>query len=500
MSDAYLELRNVSKRFSGVQALDKISLRIMPGEIHCLAGENGSGKSTVIKVISGVYQPDEGEILIDGQPFVETSPVDAIERGVQVIYQDFSLFGNLTVAENLAINTQLREKQTWVNWKKSRQLASEALQRLGVDIDLDVKVDSLPTAQKQLIAIARSLMSDVRLIIMDEPTTALTGKEITSLFKIVRDIQSKGIAILFVSHKMREMLEISERLTVIRNGRKIADGPTSEFTEAIITKHMTGHDIQTDHFVWNGGDAATPPRLEVRNLSLPGCYENLNFKIHPGEIVGISSLLGSGRTEFALSLFGLMSGFSGEIRLNGQTVNIHSVQDAIDNRIAYVPEDRLSEGVFPTQSINRNMLSTMYSRIARHSVIDRDMAARMASEMIEKLAISTPSGEKPVNQLSGGNAQRVVIGRWLMTGAEVLILNGPTVGVDVGSKAEIHKIIRALAQKSNGLSVIMISDDVPELIQNCNRIVMMHKGRFVEELVATQTSEDEINAKLKSFG
>ncbi len=500
MSDAYLELRNVSKRFSGVQALDKISLRIMPGEIHCLAGENGSGKSTVIKVISGVYQPDEGEILIDGQPFVETSPVDAIERGVQVIYQDFSLFGNLTVAENLAINTQLREKQTWVNWKASRQLAAEALQRLGVDIDLDARVDSLPTAQKQLIAIARSLMSDVRLIIMDEPTTALTGKEITSLFKIVRDIQSKGIAILFVSHKMREMLEISERLTVIRNGRKIADGPTSEFTEAIITKQMTGHDIQTDHFVWNGGDAAMPPRLEVRNLSLPGYYENLNFKILPGEIVGISSLLGSGRTEFALSLFGLMSGFSGEIRLNGQAVNIHSVQDAIDNRIAYVPEDRLSEGVFPTQSINRNMMSTMYSRISRYSVIDREMASRMASEMIEKLTIATPSGEKPVNQLSGGNAQRVVIGRWLMTGAEVLILNGPTVGVDVGSKAEIHKIIRALAQKDNGLSVIMISDDVPELIQNCNRIVMMHKGRFVEELVATQTSEDEINAKLKSFG
>lgn len=500
MSDAYLELRNVSKRFSGVQALDRISLTIRPGEIHCLAGENGSGKSTVIKVISGVYQPDEGEILIDGQALVESSPADAIERGVQVIYQDFSLFGNLTVAENLAINTQLREKRTWVNWRESRQLAAEALQRLGVDIDLDARVDSLPTAEKQLIAIARSLMSNVRLIIMDEPTTALTGKEITSLFRIVRDIQSKGIAILFVSHKMREMLEISERLTVIRNGRKIVDGQTRDFNEALITRHMTGHDIQTDHFVWKANEATRVPRLEVRNLTLPGYYENLNFRIFPGEIVGISSLLGSGRTEFALSLFGLLGGCSGEIRLNDQPVRIDSVQDAIDNRIAYVPEDRLSEGVFPTQSINRNMLSTIYGRIARHSVIDVATAARLAAEMIEKLAIATPSGEKPVNQLSGGNAQRVVIGRWLMTGAEVLILNGPTVGVDVGSKAEIHRIVRALTQKADGLSVIMISDDVPELIQNCNRIVMMHRGRFVEELVATQTSEDEINAKLKSFG
>jgi len=491
MSDAYLELRNVSKRFSGVQALDQISLRIMPGEIHCLAGENGSGKSTVIKVISGVYQPDEGEVLIDGKPFVAKSPVDAIERGVQVIYQDFSLFGNLTVAENLSINTQLREKRTWVNWRRSRQLASQALQRLGVDIDLDAKIDTL---------IARSMMNDVRLIIMDEPTTALTGKEITTLFDIVRDIQRRGIAILFVSHKMREMLDISERLTVIRNGRKITDGPTRDFTEALITKHMTGHDIEVDHFNWKPSTTSVTPRLEVRHLSLPGSYEDLNFKIYPGEIVGISSLLGSGRTEFALSLFGLMTGFSGEIRINDQPAKIDSVQAAIAHRIAYVPEDRLSEGIFPTQSINRNMLSTMYERLSRYLVIDREKAASLAADMIKKLTIATPSGEKPVNQLSGGNAQRVVIGRWLLTGAEVLILNGPTVGVDVGSKAEIHKIIRALTQQENGLSVIMISDDVPELVQNCNRIVMMHKGRFLEELVASQTSEDEINAKLKSFG
>lgn len=499
MGDVYLELRNVSKRFAGVKALDGISLTILPGEIHCLAGENGSGKSTAIKVISGVYQPDAGEILIDGKPIVDMSPVDAIALGVQVIYQDFSLFGNLSVAENLALNTQLREKRIWVNWKEMHQLASEALRSLGVTIDLEAKVDTLSTAQKQLIAIARSLMSNVRLIIMDEPTSALTGKEIASLFKIVRDIQSKGIAILFVSHKIREMLDISERITVIRNGRKIADGPTKNFTEAIITKHMTGLDIQSEHFVWETAESTPVPRLEVRGLGLTGSYEDLNLKIFPGEIVGISSLLGSGRTEFALSLFGLLPGYRGEILLNDQAVNIKSVQDAIDNKIAYVPEDRLSEGVFPTQSINRNILSTMYSRISRHSIIDQNKAAQLASAMIKKLTIATPTGEKLVNQLSGGNAQRVVMGRWLLTGAQVLILNGPTVGVDVGSKAEIHKIIRALTREEKRLSVIMISDDVPELIQNCNRIVMMHKGRFVEELVTARTSEDEINAKLKSF-
>lgn len=500
MGNVYLELRNVSKRFSGVQALDGISLAIQPGEIHCLAGENGSGKSTAIKVISGIYQPDEGEILIDGQPVTGMSPADAIALGVQVIYQDFSLFGNLTVAENLALNTQLRERKTWVNWKRGRKLAQDALANLGVSIDLDARVDTLSTGQKQLVAIARALVDNVRLIIMDEPTSALTGKEVGALFKIVREIQAKGIAILFVSHKMREMLEISERITVIRNGRKIADGPTRDFTEAIITKHMTGLDLQTDTFTWQATDPAGPPRLEVQGLTMPGCYEDLDFRLHPGEIVGISGLLGSGRTEFALSLFGLLPGYRGQIRMNGQPVKIDGVQAAIDHKIAYVPEDRLSEGLFATQSINRNLLSTMYSRISRHAIIDRDRADQMADSMIHKLVIATPTGEKPVNQLSGGNAQRVVIGRWLMTGAQVLILNGPTVGVDVGSKAEIHKIVRALTREEAQLSVIMISDDVPELIQNCNRIVMMHKGRFVEELVTALTTEDEINAKLKSFG
>jgi simple sugar transport system ATP-binding protein len=499
MGEVYLELRNVSKRFSGVQALDGISLSIKAGEIHCLAGENGSGKSTAIKVISGVYQPDEGEILIDGKPVHDMSPADAIALGVQVIYQDFSLFGNLSVAENLALNTELRENRRWVNWKRVRRLAAEALSNLGVAIDLDAKVDTLSTGQKQLVAIARALVSNVRLIIMDEPTSALTGREVASLFKIVRDIQRKGIATLFVSHKMREMLDISERITVIRNGRKITDGPTGEFTEAIITKHMTGLELQSEPFVWEAV-AGEAPRLEVRGMSLAGCYEDLNLKLFPGEIVGISGLLGSGRTEFALSLFGLLPGYAGEIRLNDQRVRINGVQDAIDHKIAYVPEDRLSEGLFPTQSINRNLLSTMYSRISPHSIIDRAVASNLASGMIEKLAIATPTGEKPVNQLSGGNAQRVVMGRWLMTGAQVLILNGPTVGVDVGSKAEIHRIVRALTREPGRVSVLMISDDAPELIQNCNRIVMMHKGRFVEELVPTQTSEDEINAKLKSFG
>lgn len=499
MSDALIELSDVRKEFSGVVALNDISLTIRKGEIHCLAGENGSGKSTVIKVMSGVYQPDGGTIKIDGKPVGKLSPIASIDHGIQVIYQDFSLFGNLTVAENLAMNVQLREKRRFLNWNRVRAIATEAVKRLGVELDLDETVENLPTAGKQLVAIARALMSDARLIIMDEPTTALTRKEVETLFRIVRDIQSRGIAILFVSHKMREMLEISERITVIRNGKKVAEGATREFDEASITRHMTGSDIITEPYQWVAPSGASPvPRLEMAGLSHDGHFEDLSLAIHPGEIVGLSGLLGSGRTEVALTLFGMMPGYRGEIRIDGTPVHLRSTHDAIDAGIAYVPEDRLSEGLFLTQSINRNMLATSYERLAPGLVIDQDRGDSMTAEMIQSMQIATPTGEKPVIQLSGGNQQRVVLARWLLTDARVLILNGPTVGVDVGSKAEIHRKIRELAQ-SHGLAVLMISDDVLELVQNCNRIVLMHRGRFVEEVNSAATSEEQVSDMLKTF-
>lgn len=499
MSDIILDLRNIRKEFSGIVALDTLSLTIRAGEIHCLAGENGSGKSTVIKVISGVYQPDGGEIYLNGTLCQKLTPISAIAQGVQVIYQDFSLFGNLTVAENLAMNVHLGNRRRLMNWRETRAIAEEAVRRLGVDLDLDAEVAGLPTAGKQLVAIARALMSDARLIIMDEPTTALTRKEVETLFRIVRDIQARGIAILFVSHKMREMLEISERLTVVRNGRKVAEGPTADFDEAAITRHMTGTDIRHQPYVWTPPAGEAPaPRLEMRNVSLPGILHDLSLSIRPGEIVGLSGLLGSGRTEAALTLFGMEPGYGGEILVDGKPVRLRSVHDAIEAGIAYVPEDRLSEGLFLPQSINRNMLATCYERLAPRGVINRRKADELTGGMFRAMQIAARSGEQPVNQLSGGNQQRVVIGRWLLTDARILILNGPTVGVDVGSKAEIHHKIRDLAVQ-HGLAVLMISDDVPELVQNCNRIVLMHRGRFVEEVESAATSEDRIGETLKTF-
>ncbi len=499
MSENFIELRNVRKEFAGVVALKDLSLTIRKGEIHCLAGENGSGKSTLIKIMSGVYQPNAGEIYIDGNKVENLSPMASIEHGVQVIYQDFSLFGNLTVAENLAMNVQLREQRQVLNWRKVREIAKEAVKRLGVDLDLDMDVEKLSTAGKQLVAIARALMSDARLIIMDEPTTALTGKEIETLFRIVKDIQSRGIAILFVSHKMREMLEISEHITVIRNGQKVADGPTGDFDEALITRHMTGSDIISKPYIWDQQKyGSMPPRIETTNLSFGTDLDNINLAIKPGEIVGVSGLLGSGRTELALSLFGMMPGYSGTISINGAQTVLDTPQKAIRAGVAYVPEDRLSEGLFLTQGIDRNMLATSYEKLAPGLLIDQDKAEEWVETMIRDMQIATPTGKKLVKELSGGNQQRVVIARWLLTNAKFLILNGPTVGVDVGSKAEIHRTIRELTQKE-GLAVLMISDDVPELVHNCNRIILMHRGAFVEEMASADTSEDQISDKLKNL-
>ena len=497
---AFLTLDGISKHFAGVQALDGLSLSIDAGEIHCLAGENGSGKSTVIKVMSGVYKPDRGTIALDGRIIPPFDPISAIHAGIQVIYQDFSLFGNLTVAENIALGAELGEGRHLVNWRRVRRISAAALERLGVDLDPDADVDDLPTAGRQLVAIARAMIAGPRLLIMDEPTTALTRREIDSLFTVVNEIRRSGVAVLFVSHKMREMLEISDRITVIRNGRKVAEGPTASFNEAAITRAMTGQDISdTPYRAPEGGFAAgQPPRLSVQGLTLPGQFEDLALDILPGEIVGLTGLLGSGRTQFARALFGLEAATVGDIRVDGVAVRVKRPGDAISAGIAYVPEDRLTEGLFLGQSINRNILASIYDRIAPHLVVNRAEASRRASDMIAAMRIATPTGAKPVGQLSGGNQQRVVIGRWLLTDARVLLLNGPTVGVDVGSKAEIHRIVRSLASEK-GLAVLMISDDLPELVQNCSRIVVMHRGRFVADMATDEASEHEISDMLTSF-
>ena len=490
-----LALRGVSKAFAGVQALADVSLEVAPGEVHCLAGENGSGKSTLIKVIAGVHRPDSGEVVIGGEALPQLTPREAIARGVAVIYQDFSLFPNLTVAENLALPLELRERRRLVCWRRVRALAREACARLGLDLDLEAEVGSLTVAGRQLVAIARALLAEARLLIMDEPTTALTRHEVDALFAVVRDLRARGLSVLFVSHKMREMLEVSDRLTVLRNGRVVAAGPMAGFDEPSITRAMTGQDLPEDRYAFRAPPGATP-RLELRGLTVPGQVEGVDLSLMPGEIVGLAGLLGSGRTELALALFGLRPDHRGEVRLDGRPVHPRSVREAADLGIAYVPEDRLTEGLFPARTIDLNLVAASLDRLGPGGLVPPGRARARAAEAIVGMRIATYTGDRPVAELSGGNQQRVVIGRWLLTGARLLILNGPTVGVDVGSKAGIHRRLRELA--ATGVAVVMISDDLPELAHNCSRVLLMQRGRVTAELDAAATDERDLAERLRT--
>lgn len=486
MSEYLLKAVDISKSFAGVKALTGVSLEIKPGEIHCLAGENGCGKSTLIKVICGVYQPDSGYIEFNGKKYNHITPLESIAMGIQVIYQDFSIFPNLTVMENLAINTELAAGRKFVNKRHMRQVAREALSKINFEMDLDRLVGTLTVAEKQMVAICRALMFNAKLIIMDEPTTALTKKEVRALFDIILKLKAQGIAILFVSHKLNEVFEISERFTIFRSGKLIVSGNTADLDDKKFSYYMTGREFENEKF--KPSYQSTENVLEVKHLTLPGAFTDVSFGLRRGEILGITGLLDSGRTELALALFGLRRAKSGEIWKGGKQVTIHSVTDAIANRIGYVPEDRLSEGLFLSQSIADNIVISEIDQLSKAlSIVDRKATAAEIDKWVKEMAIATPDPKNACSTLSGGNQQRIVLAKWLACKPDVLILNGPTVGVDIGSKHDIHKILQRLADQ--GMAVIIISDDLPEVLENCSDLLVMKGGKIVAKLDPAQADE-----------
>ncbi|MDR0599995.1 MAG: sugar ABC transporter ATP-binding protein [Treponema sp.] len=481
-----LQARNIRKSFGGVEALRGVNLDVGAGEIHCLAGENGCGKSTLIKIISGFYEADGGELELNGRRFSRLTPLEAISLGVQVIYQDFSLFPNLTVMENLAINMELMDKRRFVNYARMRRAAGEAVAKIGFSVDMNELVENLSIARKQIIAICRALLYGARLIIMDEPTTALTKKEVRSLFQVIKNLQAQGIAILFVSHKLDEVFEISERFTIFRNGQNVAAGNTSELDAKRFAFYMTGREFADEAYA--APEFSGPPVLEARGLSSGNVYRDISFTVSRGEIFGITGLLGSGRGELVRTLFGVQRPDAGTILINGEPVKIRGVKDAIALGVGYVPADRLTEGLFLSQSIGRNIVVSSLKKLSNAAgILFPDKTREEITSWISELAINTGDYERQVKTLSGGNQQKVVLARWLANDLKALILNGPTVGVDIGSKYDIHALLRKLA--SRGLSVIIISDDLPELLACCNRIVVMREGRIVKELKASETTE-----------
>ncbi len=494
-AQALVDLRGITKRYAGVTALDGVDFAIQPGEAVCLAGENGSGKSTLIKIISGVEKPTEGIIRFGGVEQATVNPRIAAAAGVMVIFQDFSLFPNLTVAENISFATQLSDHERFYRPGVVRDIARRALERIGVAIDLDARVESLPVAHKQLVAICRALASHAQLIIMDEPTTALTGKEVTRLQGIIRKLKDDGVAVIFVSHKLAEVLEVSERVMVLRNGKKVAEGPAGEFDTQSLTHHMTGRDVNE---VRPGPAQPDAPRLlEVRGLSKAGVFADISFDLRAGEVLGITGLLGSGRTSLAKALFGLVAPDEGTITVAGNPVPTGDPIAAAQARIGYVPEDRLTEGLFLSQSIMRNVA---IGRLDEHSggggFLNMGTLVDEARDWLQRLKVKAPDIAAPVQSLSGGNQQRVALARWLSRAPQILILNGPSVGVDVGSKADIHDIIRDLA--SRDLAVIVISDDLPELLATCHHILVMRDGRIVDDLAAEGLSEAALTERLAS--
>ncbi len=434
------------------------------------------------------------------------------------------------MAENLALNTEVERGARLVSWRRVRRIAAEAMKKLGRDIDLAKTVGELSVADKQLVAIAKALLQNAQVLIMDEPTTALTHREVRTLFSIIQELKHQGMSILFVDHKLREILEISDTITVLRNGQKVAEGDVSQFSPSALTHHVTGRQLpahrgmgilpmrstgvplvegqgrdgsvlhgQDAHATFHTASGATPKAgdvlFQVTDLTQRGVFEHISFDIRAGEILGIAGLLGSGRTELACALFGLERADTGSIEIAGQVVRMRRVQDAIRAGIAYVPEDRLTEGIFPEQSLERNIaVSSLSSLAGPAGWIGPAGLRRMVSQWMADLRIQAPSARLPVASLSGGNQQKVVLGRWLATQAKVLILNGPTVGIDIGAKFDVHEKIRELARQ--GMAVLLISDDLPELVEVCRRILVMHRGRIVKELQTAGCHEDTLAAEL----
>ncbi len=477
MAEVFLKLEGIKKSFGGVKALKGVDLVIRKGEIHCLAGENGCGKSTLIKVISGAHDPTEGQIYIEGTKIDKLKPIDSIRKGIQVIYQDFAVFPNLSVAENIAMNQALLNGSKKMDWKKARELALQAMDMIGAHMDPDMLVERLSVANKQMVAICRAIINDAKFLILDEPTTALTAMEVEKLFGIVRKLKEKGIAILIVNHKLDEIYEIADKLTILRNGEYISSGDISEYDRARFIKDLTGRDIVEDVYRPEENDEVI---LKVENLSRNGAFEDVSFILNKGDVLGITGLLGSGRGEIGDALFGLAPAESGKIWLNGQEITIKNVDDAMKNQIAYVPEDRLTQGLFLERSILDNTIAASIKTYFKKGKLDHKEMEEAADYWIDKMQVATPSAKPAIRTLSGGNQQKVVISKWLNTHPKLMVLNGPTVGVDIGSKSDIHAILHQLA--SDGVGVIVISDDLSELVQNCNKMIVMRNGKVAETI------------------
>jgi rhamnose transport system ATP-binding protein len=481
-----VELRDVSKRFGATQALADVSLALSGGQIRALVGENGAGKSTLVKILAGIHQPDSGTVLLHGEETQLRGPADSRARGIAVVHQEPQLFPDLSVAENVFIG---HAPSGWsgVDWRAMRDRADALFAQLDVKLDPKAPVRGLSMADQQLIEIARSLSLDARVLILDEPTASLSGHEVARLFAIVRRLRDRGVAVLFVSHRLDEVFELCDQATVLRDGRLVVSSATADLSTADLIRHMVGRAVtlfpRVDSTV---GDVL----LEVAGLSRAGAFEDVSFAVRAGEIVGFAGLVGAGRTEVARVLFGIDRRDAGEVRLAGRPVDFHSPSEAMSAGLAYLPEDRHQEGLVLDFSIAQNVTLPILPRLFPRFLLHGSTERAVGDGYARRLDIRMTGVAQAASALSGGNQQKVVLAKWLAAEPRVLILDEPTRGIDIGAKVEVHRIISDLA--ASGLGVILISSDLPEVIGMADRILVLHEGRVTAEIARAHATEEAV--------
>jgi ribose transport system ATP-binding protein len=487
---SFLDLKGIVKRFPGVLALNGVSLEVRPGEVHALLGENGAGKSTLIKVIAGVYRADAGDISVDGRPVSIRNPHDAQALGISTIFQEFTLAPDMTVAENIFLGREpLRIRAlSIVDRKELIRRTRGVLTSLDLPIDPEATVRHLGVAQQQMVEIAKALSLDARLIIMDEPTATLTAHEIDRLFKAIDDLKRRGVAIVYVSHRLDEVKAIADRATILRDGAYVATVPVASTTIDEMIRLMVGRDLK-DKFPKMAIETGEEV-LRVEQLTRKGVLHGVSFGVRRGEIVGIAGLVGSKRTETARAIFGADPIDSGRIFLRGTPVNVRTPADAIANRIALVPEDRKRQGIFACLSVRENVVMSSLRNFSRNGMLDLRSERRRAQEHVASMRVGTPDLEKRVLDLSGGNQQKVVIAKWLNTNAEVFLFDEPTRGIDVGGKIEVYRLMGELL--SRGAAIVMISSELPEILGLSDRIIVMRDGRIAGEFDRADATEEKI--------
>lgn len=499
MTETLLKLSRINKHFPGVHALKDAQFDVRRGEVHALLGENGAGKSTLIKIVSGVYPPDTGEMTLDGQNVHFTNPREAQQAGIATIYQELGLYPELSVAENIFMGhapTKNRGFFRTIDWHRMESRAEDLLAELNIhDLDVQAKVGRLNVGNRQRVEIAKALSLNARILIMDEPTAALSENDVEQLFSIVRRLRQRGLSIIYISHRLHEVFELADRVTVLRDGEYIGAQAVKDTTESRLISMMVGRVI--DKLFPKQNAKIGEVVLEVRHLNRPPLTRDISFKVHAGEIVGLAGLVGSGRSETAQVIFGVLPAESGEIVLDGEPVEIQRPSQAVQYGIGYVPEDRGHQGLVREMTLRENTSMAVLESVSNKTFIHRAKERLLAKRSIDQLGIRTTGPEQIANKLSGGNQQKVVVSKWLASNPRLLIMDEPTRGVDVGAKSEIHRLMSQLAAEE-GLAILMISSELPEILGMSDRVLVMREGQLVAEFTRKEATQELIVTAMMS--